>query len=82
MTRHFERSSGGAVGSTLFDQRPYFRLFSNLLAHLNTPDPSLDSNNKDVLLAFGRCFRLLRPSRLPSFCFAWLELVSHRMFMV
>jgi CCR4-NOT transcription complex subunit 1 len=84
MNRHFEKSSAPpqqGVAPVVFNQRPYFRLFSNLLAHLNTPDPSLDSNNKDVLLAFGRCFRLLRPSRVPSFCFAWLELISHRMFM-
>mmetsp|Transcript_13754 Transcript_13754/g.26653 ORF Transcript_13754/g.26653 Transcript_13754/m.26653 type:complete len:2543 (+) Transcript_13754:61-7689(+) len=64
-----------------FNQRPYFRLFANLLYHLNTPDPSLDSNNTDVLMAFGVFFHLLRPARVPSFCFAWLELISHRMFM-
>jgi len=84
MNRHFEKSTTpttGGAAAVVFNQRPYFRLFSNLLAHLNTPDPSLDSNNKDVLLAFGRCFRLLRPSRVPPFCFAWLELISHRMFM-
>lgn len=84
MSRHFENSSrtlNNRTGQVTFNQRPYFRLFSHLLAHLNTPDPSLDSNNKDVLLAFGRCFRLLRPARVPSFCFAWLELISHRMFM-
>ena len=64
-----------------FNQRPYFRLFANLLHHLNTPDPSLDSNNVEVLMAFGHAFRLLRPARVPSLCFAWLELISHRMFM-
>lgn len=77
--------SGRAVrtgkGTATFNQRPYFRLFANLLHHLNTPDPSLDSNNVEVVAAFGQCFRLLRPSRVPSFCFAWLELISHRMFM-
>jgi CCR4-NOT transcription complex subunit 1 len=71
--------SGKGPGN--FNQRPYFRLLANLLHHLNTPDPSLDSNNVDVLMAFGHCFRLLRPSRVPSFCFAWLELIAHRMFM-
>jgi hypothetical protein len=64
-----------------FNQRPYLRLFSNLLQDLNTPDPLLDSNNLDVLTAFGNCFHLLRPSRVPPFCFAWIELISHRMFM-
>lgn len=69
------------ASQTTFNQRPYFRLFANLLHHLNTPDPSLDSNNVDVLMAFGVFFHLLRPSRVPSFCFSWLELISHRMFM-
>lgn len=64
-----------------FNQKPYLRLFTNLLHDLNTPDPSLDSNNTDVLLAFARVFTILRPTRVPGFVFAWLELVSHRMFM-
>lgn len=64
-----------------FNQRPYLRLYSSLLQDLNTPDPALDSNNPDVLLAFGYTFHLLRPSRVPGFALSWLELISHRMFM-
>jgi hypothetical protein len=71
----------GSSGARVFNQRPYLRLFANLLHDFNTPDPHLDSNNVDVLGAFGSCFRLLRPTRVPAFSFAWLELISHRMFM-
>jgi len=71
-----ENSSGET-----FNQKPYLRLFTNLLYDLNTPDPSLDSSNIDVLNAFTHAFHTLRPSRVPGFAFAWMELISHRMFM-
>mmetsp|Transcript_120 Transcript_120/g.241 ORF Transcript_120/g.241 Transcript_120/m.241 type:complete len:2189 (+) Transcript_120:93-6659(+) len=64
-----------------FNQKPYLRLFTNLLYDLNTPDPSLDSSNIEVLNAFTHAFHTLRPSRVPAFAFAWMELISHRMFM-
>eukprot|EP00026_Physarum_polycephalum_P000086 Phypoly_transcript_00086.p1 GENE.Phypoly_transcript_00086~~Phypoly_transcript_00086.p1 ORF type:complete len:2362 (+),score=414.48 Phypoly_transcript_00086:843-7088(+) len=34
-----------------------------------------------VLLAFGKALKTLRPSQFPGFAFAWLELISHRNFM-
>ncbi|KAL0482117.1 CCR4-NOT transcription complex subunit 1 [Acrasis kona] len=37
--------------------------------------------NLKLLLSFGEAIYELRPIRLPGFSFAWLELVSHRMFM-
>lgn len=64
-----------------FNQRPWLRLFANMVHELNTPDPSLDSNNPHALIAFSMCFHRLRPSRVPGFAFAWMELISHRMFM-
>jgi len=64
-----------------FNQKPYLRLFTNLLYDLNTPDPALDSSNIEVLNAFSHAFHTLRPSRVPAFTFAWMELISHRMFM-
>ena len=64
-----------------FNQRAYFRLFSSWLFELNAPDPALDPIQPQVLAAFGRVFSALQPSRLPGFAFAWMELVSHRMFM-
>jgi CCR4-NOT transcription complex subunit 1 len=65
-----------------FNQRPYLRLLTNLIQELNIPDPvKFDSNQDGVLLAFADCLGLLRPTKVPVFAFAWLELVSHRMFM-
>jgi CCR4-NOT transcription complex subunit 1 len=64
-----------------FNQRPYLRLYSNLLQDLNSPDPAMDSNNPDVVLTFANVFYLLRPARVPAFSLSWLELISHRMFM-
>jgi CCR4-NOT transcription complex subunit 1 len=64
-----------------FDQRPYFRLLLGLLQDFNTPDRVLDSSNLQVLAAFASAFHVLQPVAAPSFAFAWLELISHRMFM-
>uniref|UniRef100_A0A6B2KWF0 CCR4-Not complex component Not1 C-terminal domain-containing protein n=1 Tax=Arcella intermedia TaxID=1963864 RepID=A0A6B2KWF0_9EUKA len=64
-----------------FDQRPYFRLFSNLLMEFNLPDPVFESNIRHILLEFQALFHKFRPSLFPGFSFAWLELISHRTFM-
>jgi len=41
----------------------------------------LDAFNSSILGAFVDAFHALRPSRVPQFAFAWLELISHRAFM-
>lgn len=65
-----------------FNQRPYLRLFTNLIQELNIPDPvKFDSNQDGVLLAIADCLHLLRPTKVPAFAFAWIDLVAHRMFM-
>lgn len=41
-------------------------------------------NNEDfpqVLMAFTQTLHLLRPSKCPGFAYAWLEIVSHRVFI-
>lgn len=64
-----------------FDPRPYFRLFLDLLHDFNAFDPTLDSTNFQVLTAFAFAFNRIQPAIVPGFAFAWLELISHRMFM-
>ncbi|CAM9404481.1 unnamed protein product [Chrysoparadoxa australica] len=64
-----------------FDQRPYFRVLLCLLQDLNVPDRVLDNSNLQVLAAFASAFHALRPSVCPCFAFAWLDLISHRVFM-
>jgi CCR4-NOT transcription complex subunit 1 len=68
-------------GVPAFDQRPYFRIFLNLLRDLTVPDPVVDASNLQVLGAFANAFHALQPSSVPAFAFSWLELVSHRSFM-
>ena len=64
-----------------FDQRPYFRLLMNLIQDLNMPDPQLDSISLQILGVFGSALHVIQPCVVPAFTFAWLELVSHRMFL-
>ncbi|XP_077235419.1 transcription regulator [Tasmannia lanceolata] len=64
-----------------FNPRPYFRLFINWLLDLGSPDPVLDGANFQVLTSFASAFHALQPLKVPSWSFAWLELVSHRSFM-
>jgi CCR4-NOT transcription complex subunit 1 len=65
-----------------FDQRPYQRLLDTWLVELHAPEQQLtfDATNPP-LITFGNLFVMLSPSRVPGFTFAWLELISHRMFM-
>eukprot|EP00497_Spongosphaera_streptacantha_P003266 TRINITY_DN3913_c0_g1_i1.p1 TRINITY_DN3913_c0_g1~~TRINITY_DN3913_c0_g1_i1.p1 ORF type:complete len:351 (+),score=35.74 TRINITY_DN3913_c0_g1_i1:109-1161(+) len=63
-----------------FNQRPYFRLFANLLQ--GVPDASNDASPMFHTLAlFAHCLHDIRPERSPGFVFGWVELISHRMFM-
>ncbi|KAG0608479.1 hypothetical protein M758_8G108900 [Ceratodon purpureus] len=64
-----------------FQPRPYFRLFVTWLVDFNAADPILDSSNFQVLTTFGTALLALQPLQVPGWSFAWLELISHRMFM-
>ncbi|KAK9910902.1 hypothetical protein M0R45_034838 [Rubus argutus] len=64
-----------------FNARPYFRLFVNWLLDLGCLDPVIDGANFQILTAFANAFHALQPLKVPTFSFAWLELVSHRSFM-
>jgi hypothetical protein len=66
---------------TKFNQRPFYRLFGSLLIDLNALTAETDPSHLQVLMAFSNCFMILSPIRVPGFCFAWLELVSHSQFM-
>ncbi|EPS67619.1 hypothetical protein M569_07155, partial [Genlisea aurea] len=66
---------------TSFNPRPYFRLFINWMIDLLTLDPLSEGTNFQVLTALANSFHALQPSKVPGFCFCWLELVSHRRFM-
>ncbi|XP_023027069.1 CCR4-NOT transcription complex subunit 1 isoform X2 [Leptinotarsa decemlineata] len=66
---------------TDFQQLPYQRIFTMLFLELNAPEPVLEAINFHVLTAYCHTLHILRPSKAAGFCYAWLELVSHRVFM-
>ncbi|KAG5879168.1 hypothetical protein JTB14_029970 [Gonioctena quinquepunctata] len=67
--------------TTEFQQLPYQRIFTMLFLELNAPEPVLEAINFHVLTAYCHTLHILRPSKAAGFCYAWLELVSHRVFM-
>jgi CCR4-NOT transcription complex subunit 1 len=82
MMAHYERSKrDSGNGSAKWDQRPWFRLLLNLVMDLNSPSPVFDPISYGILSVFGRAFHVVQPLVIPGFAFAWLELVSHRMFL-
>jgi CCR4-NOT transcription complex subunit 1 len=80
-------AAGGSAAATsgtdkrAFDQRPYFRVFANLLRDLTAADPVAEHNHAHVLGAFAAAWHGVQPAAAPAFAFAWLELVSHRAFL-
>ncbi|XP_066906424.1 CCR4-NOT transcription complex subunit 1 isoform X2 [Halyomorpha halys] len=66
---------------TEFQQLPYQRIFIMLFLELNGTEPILDAINFQILTAYFHTLHILRPSKSPGFSYAWLELVSHRIFL-
>lgn len=69
--------------SRSFDQRPYFRLLSNLSGDLGSVDPKQEANPLilQLVAAHTQVYLQIQPSVAPSFAFAWLQLISKRTFM-
>jgi len=64
-----------------FQQVGYHRFFMMLFMELCTADVILESLMHSIVSAFAYTYHLLNPSVAPGFCFAWLELISHRVFL-
>ncbi|ESO03541.1 hypothetical protein HELRODRAFT_157038 [Helobdella robusta] len=64
-----------------FHQLPYHRIFIMLFIELNAPEVIFDAINLQILQAFSNILHVLRPSKAPGFAFAWLEIISHRVFI-
>merc|ERR1719461_139836 len=69
------------VRGTDFQQVPYHRIFIMLFLELNAPDQILETINFQVLTAYCNMLSILRPAKAPGFAYAWLEIVSHRVFV-
>eukprot|EP01064_Diplonema_japonicum_P037555 TRINITY_DN880_c3_g1_i1.p1 TRINITY_DN880_c3_g1~~TRINITY_DN880_c3_g1_i1.p1 ORF type:complete len:2042 (+),score=488.60 TRINITY_DN880_c3_g1_i1:217-6342(+) len=67
-----------------FMQQPYFRLFSNLLGNLSYIIPK-GPNEPELLKAFlnhiCEMLKMLIPSKVPGFAFAWLDVIAHRVLL-
>jgi len=66
---------------TEFQQLPYQRIFIMLFLELNAPDQILEAINFQILTAYFHTFHILRPAKSPGFSYAWLELVSNRLYL-
>lgn len=64
-----------------FDQRPFLRIFTSLLCELHTSEQQLQTVYMSLLTSMSNTFSALQPSQFPGFTFAWLQLISHRLFM-
>lgn len=66
---------------TQFESMPYLRLFHMLLFEATQPENNLEPILYHILQAFVNVYHIVRPTKAPGFAYAWLELVSHRIFM-
>ncbi|SCP04373.1 CCR4-NOT transcription complex subunit 1, putative [Plasmodium ovale] len=64
-----------------FNQRPYFRLFLSILIEMDKNEKSIEQSYTKCMLALGYYLSILNPIRVPRFVFAWLELISHKLFL-
>uniref|UniRef100_A0A8C2FYI6 CCR4-NOT transcription complex, subunit 1 n=1 Tax=Cyprinus carpio TaxID=7962 RepID=A0A8C2FYI6_CYPCA len=80
-TNAHSRANDHDVRQTEFQQLPYHRIFIMLLLELNAPEHVLETINFQTLTAFCNTFHILRPTKAPGFVYAWLELISHRIFI-
>jgi CCR4-NOT transcription complex subunit 1 len=77
----FDFEKNKKQGLKPWDQRPWYRLLLNITVDMNSPDPMFDSIQNSILAVFGGAFHVSQPLVMPGFAFAWLELVSHRIFL-
>lgn len=66
---------------TNFQQVGYQRFFTMLFIELNSSDPVIESVMLSVVTAFSHAYHFLNPAHAPGFAYAWLELISHRVFL-
>jgi CCR4-NOT transcription complex subunit 1 len=71
------------VSKQAFDQRPYYRLLSNLSQDLGIPDPKQEQNPAllPLLAIYTQSYLALQPNNIPGFAFSWLQLVCKRSFL-
>lgn len=64
-----------------FNQKPFYRMLINILTAVNISDCFNQRTQRQILFDMADLLNQLRPNNYPAFAFAWLELISHRLFM-
>jgi len=67
--------------SPKFNQKPFYRLLLNLIVDFHQQESFNQRDMVNILSVICQTLYELRPTEYPGFCFAWLELMSHRFFM-
>lgn len=65
----------------LFNQKPFFRLYSSILSELHAIEGSVAEDYADLMLILSESFMTMQPLHFPGFTFAWMTLISHRLYM-
>ncbi|XP_068115836.1 CCR4-NOT transcription complex subunit 1-like [Hyperolius riggenbachi] len=64
-----------------FQQRPYHRILVMLMMELDAPEPVLEAMSFQTFTVICNALHSLRPVRAAGFVYAWMELISHRVFI-
>ena len=72
-----KRHTGGASDA----QRIFFRIFASIISEIQAPQYLDDELAKLFTIALGKSLLFVRPQAVPSFAFAFLDLLSHRLFV-
>jgi CCR4-NOT transcription complex subunit 1 len=65
-----------------FNQKPFFRMYLNVMSDIAQPsDIFMSQNAMQLLSILSSELHAINPCRLPGFAFAWLEIMSHRYFL-
>ena len=67
----------------VFNPRPYYRMLMLVLTEATQPSPAFTDQSlvQEMLIPIATTFHMLNPTRVPAFCFCWLDLISHRFFL-
>ncbi|BEJ18074.1 hypothetical protein CspHIS471_0703510 [Cutaneotrichosporon sp. HIS471] len=64
-----------------FDQRPWARFFTSMLAEIASIEASLPETALGCLKSVANVLGIVQPTYAPRFAFGWFSIVSHRLFM-
>ncbi|EJT45512.1 3'-5' exoribonuclease [Trichosporon asahii var. asahii CBS 2479] len=64
-----------------FDQRPWARFFTSMLAELSAIEASLPETVLGCLKSIANVLGIIQPTYAPRFAFGWVSIMSHRLFM-